>query len=73
MITIKRVIRCTKFNFSRTKGFMSYYYFNVEFLNWWWSYRVVFRDPKGKDIITFSTTFSKFISAFASVVIYREH
>ncbi len=53
---------------------MSYYYFNVEFLNWWWSYRVVFRDPKGKDIkMTFSTTFSKVISTFASVVIYREH
>ncbi len=53
---------------------MSYYHLNVGFLNWWWRYRVVFRDPKGKDIkMTFSTTFPKVISAFSIIVIYREH
>ncbi len=25
---------------------MSYYYFNVGFLNWWWRWRVGSRDPK---------------------------
>ncbi len=37
---MKRVIRCTKFHFSRIN------HLNVEFLNWWWRYRVGSRDPK---------------------------
>ncbi len=29
---------------------MRYYHFNVEYLNWWWRYRVGYRDPKAGQI-----------------------
>ncbi len=38
----RRVIRCTKLIFLK-QGFKSY--FHVEYLNWWWRYRVDPRDP----------------------------